>query len=289
MKSIGIVGAGRLGKALALGLTKKGFKITGIASRSNSSFEILNKMIGIPNENSLYDVVLNSDIIAITVSDSEIENVSREISMFNNRIDISNKIFLHFSGSVDSDALITLRHKDAFTGSLHPIQTFTASDDSWKGLEGIYYGFEGDKETEGFASELVNEFNGKLLIIEKNQKALYHAACCIISNYTVTLSYIAEQLFGKIGISSDVAEKALEPLLENTAKNISQTGSVNALTGPVSRGDSEVIEKHIEALKSISEDDCEAYKILAKISAQIALKKGTIDINKVNQINEIVK
>ncbi len=297
MLKVGIIGAGRLGTALALGIIKKGYEIGGIASKSDSSVENLNKKAGTDFKNCLFDVVKNSDLIAITVPDNEIENVATKISNEVGTKDIYHKTFLHFSGSVDSDALTTLRHKDGFTGTLHPIQTFTPANDSWKGLEAIYYGFEGSTDAEKYALELVDLFDGQIIKINKDQKSLYHAACCIISNYTVTLSYIAEQIFKEIGIEPEVSNKALRPLLENTVKNILLTGSEDALTGPISRGDTEVVKSHIDVLENVSKDDsknaskdvCETYRNLAKITAQIALKKGTIDKEKYVELLEILK
>jgi len=74
-------------------------------------------------------------------------------------------------------------------------------------------------------------FEGKLIKIKEQDKTLYHAAACIISNYTVTLSYVAYKILESIGFDRETADKAFLPLIKNTVHNIERLGSIDALTG----------------------------------------------------------
>lgn len=274
---IGIIGAGRLGCALGAGLNNKNFKIAGIYSKSPESSRFLNEKLNCNFENNIQTTIENSDMIFITVSDAFIETVACEIQTKSDSIDISKKTFLHCSGALSSDALTPIKSKGGFIGALHPIQTFADREDGYKGLDGICFGFEGDNEAIKPAQEIVNAFDGRILMIEKNNKPLYHAAGCILSNYVVTLTYLAENLFKKIGIEPDVGVKAFMPLMENTVKNIAALGSSKALTGPISRGDANVVESHIAALNEKSPEISEIYSMLGKIALEMAVKRGGID------------
>jgi len=99
--------------------------------------------------------------------------------------------FYSYERSAHSKSLKASENLGAYTGSLHPIQSVADKDSGWKKLYNIYYGFEGCEEALKHALTVVKSFEGKLIKIKEQDKTLYHAAACIISNYTVTLSYVA--------------------------------------------------------------------------------------------------
>ncbi|NSW89592.1 MAG: DUF2520 domain-containing protein [Firmicutes bacterium] len=273
---IGIIGLGKLGCSLAVGLKKEGYIISGLYSKSADSVKFANAKLDTNFENSLVDTVEKSEIVFITVPDSSIVNVVMEISSGLSRESICNKVFIHCSGALSSHVLELLEEKGAYTGSLHPVQTFADKETGWKGLYGIYYGFEGNNRAYEIIKPIILSFKGKVLNINEKYKSLYHAAACIVSNYFVTLAYIAGHLFESIGAESDEGIKALKPLIEKTLYNIDSLGPVNALTGPISRGDIETVAGHIEAIKEKNPEILDVYKALGRITVEIGLEKGTI-------------
>jgi predicted short-subunit dehydrogenase-like oxidoreductase (DUF2520 family) len=72
-----------------------------------------------------------------------------------------------------------------------------------------------------------------------DKRASYHAGAAIASNFLVTLYRTASQLFEEAG----APPAALVPLLERTIENDFD------LTGPISRGDWETVERHRAALR----------------------------------------
>lgn len=274
---VGIVGAGKVGHALGIGLMKKGIEISGLYSRSQDSFYTLNTSSNGSLENSLVNTVVNSDVIFITTSDQVIKDMALRIARLDCQIDWHAKTFLHCSGALTSEELGEIREKGAEIGSFHPIQTFANKQTSWMALEMIYFGFEGTAGAKLVAEKIAHVFQGTLLMVEKDAKELYHAAACILSNYTVTLSYIAEKLFAKAGISQTEGLKGFMPLVERTIANIKESGSVASLTGPVSRGDVETIERHLEKIKAAAPQYLEVYSALGVITADTALEKGSIE------------
>lgn len=284
---IGIIGAGRVGCALAIGLKEKGFEIAGIYSRSGNSVEYLNSRLGINVINDIFPTVQNSDAIFITVPDGQINGVAEKINI--NIRDVRGKIFLHCSGASTSDELALLHDAGAHIGSLHPIQTFADSENGWKGLDNIYFGFEGSEKSLIFARVIVNAFNSKLLIIDKENKTLYHAAASMLSNYTVTLSYIAGKLLGKAGIETAAGMEAFMPLMKRTVENITASGSAAALTGPISRGDVKTVEAHIIKIKEETPELLEVYKALGRKTIEIAALKGSITSEYAEKLKDLFK
>lgn len=310
---IGIIGAGKTGSALAMALKKKGFAISGVYSRSFNSTELLGKMLGQQFENNLYSTVKDSGVIFITVPDSQISNVAANIinvisdeesvttKVANKAIKVidetdkytgnslDRKFFYHCSGSLTSEVLHELQMHGCHTGSLHPIQTFADRETGWDSLKGVYFGFEGSQEAELTARFIVSLLEANLLVIEKEMKPIYHAAACMLSNYTVALSFTAGELLKCAGIDMETGIRAFLPLLENTVENIRKFGYLQALTGPVTRGDYAVIEDHMKAIKKMQPGRLEVYSILGRTAVEIALSRGGINTDIADRLREIFK
>ncbi|MCX7710105.1 MAG: DUF2520 domain-containing protein [Clostridia bacterium] len=288
-KKIGIIGAGRVGCALTIGLKEKGYKISGVCTRNSSVVDFLKNTLGFDFRTDFQDVVKESDMIFITVPDACIEEISLRIAAEVEHSHICCKTFIHCSGAASSDVLKPLRLIGAYTASMHPLQTFADLEDGWKGLNNIYFGFEGSIEAQQIAENIADCFNSKLLVMDKGQKPLYHAAACFVSNYVAALSFLAGGLLHEIGFDSGDAHKVFLPLLEKSVQNIGGLGSVKALTGPISRGDIAVVESHLAAMKKLDAKYEKVYRVLGKITVEIARSKGTISEETANRLNSVME
>jgi predicted short-subunit dehydrogenase-like oxidoreductase (DUF2520 family) len=286
---VGIIGAGKLGCSIAIGLQNSGFEITGVCSKSQESHKYLADRLNISVDNSLAKTVKDSEVVFITVPDGEIEKVALQISSMVPDTDIYRKTFFHCSGALTSDVLSQIAKQGGYTGSFHPIQTFADRESGWGGLQNIYFGFEGDREAENCATIIVNAFNGNIISVKKENKPLYHAAACILSNYMVTLSFAAGELFENIGIDPVVGIRAFKPLIDKTLDNISRLGIKGALTGPISRGDSGVIGEHLKALEEKKPDLINIYKALGNKTVELAIEKGSITTENAEKLYSILK
>lgn len=286
--NIGIVGAGKVGCALALGFKNEGLNITGLYSRSESSYKHLSDMLGLDFSNNLADTVRKSNVIFLSVPDNNIEDAAESIIRSVDAKHIENKTFFHLSGALTSDSLKSLKDLGAHTASIHPVQSFADRVNGWRCLYSIYYGFEGEEAAYGVARMLFDRFNGTIVSIGKENKVLYHSAACFISNYTVALSYITGEILSRIGFDEEFANKAFLPLLRNTVDNLGSYGSVSALTGPISRGDLGTIGKHISKLADLDAGLCDVYRILGEKTVEIAIKKGTVNLEEARKMREIL-
>ncbi|HEX9060626.1 MAG TPA: Rossmann-like and DUF2520 domain-containing protein [Clostridia bacterium] len=287
--NIGIIGAGRMGSSIALALAEKGNTITGISSRSKESSDKLNALLGLTLPNDAALTVGNSDVVFIAVHDGAIEETTMRIARENLPYDITKKVFLHTSGALTSELLKPLEERGGHIGSLHPIQTFADKETGWKGLFNIYFGFEGSQKARECAEKIVESLHGTLLFIERDMKPLYHAAACIISNYTVALSYAAGKLLERAGIPEIDATRALIPLLLKTADNINELGSLSALTGPVSRGDFVTVSRHMETLLANKTGMDDLYRVLGRLTIKASLERGGYDDNTAKKLEEILE
>lgn len=274
--NIGIIGAGKLGNALAIAMDKLEFGISGIYSRSEASCQSLCGKLNLEMDNCLETVIINSDVIFLCVSDNDINSMASRIVSCLKPESVVGKVFFHLSGALSSDALKPLEDIGGYIGSFHPIQTFADKENGWQKLFGCFFGFEGCDEAKRCAINIADKLKAKVIFIRKEQKTLYHAAACMISNYTVTLFYIMNQMLLKSGIEEDAADNAFIPLLKNTVDNIEKLGYINALTGPISRADYKVIEQHIKSLSSETPEFEAVYRILGRETIDIAVSKGNL-------------
>jgi predicted short-subunit dehydrogenase-like oxidoreductase (DUF2520 family) len=165
----------------------------------------------------------------------------------------------HTSGAGGLDALAPLAAAGAQTFSLHPLQTvpdtaadFTASPCAISGSS---------PDALALAGELASALGMRPFEIAESERAAYHAAACIASNFLVALQESAAGLLGAAGV--DNARELLAPLVLRTAANWSERGA-DALTGPIARGDEATVERHREALRRTAPELLELYDALAE-------------------------
>lgn len=272
---IAIIGAGKVGSALAILLSERGYTVSGVASKSLASAAKLASRVKAPAFEKPQEAAQKADIVFITTPDREIENVSRHIS---ERGGVApGRIVAHTSGAHSSGFLAGVREKGGLAVSIHPLQSFADVEAAMGNLPGSYFALEGDREAMPPAEQLVSDLKGKSFYIEAGDKALYHAAACIASNYLVSLIHLSTGLYEKFGLSRKEAYMALLPLIQGTISNIEKVGPVEALTGPVARGDSSTIEGHLPALAGVGGEEEALYRTLGSYTVRVALEKGSID------------
>jgi len=291
---VGIIGAGKVGCAFALALAYKEVRVLGAFSRSRESAEYLNKRLNLSSLkiSSVRDLVNISDTLLITVPDSEIPNSVSEILAECDRNDLEGKVFMHCSGSATSLLLKPLEAAGAYIGTLHPAQTFPEKENSWKSMFSIYFGYEGSTEARKCAKTIVEKLGGIMLDLKAETKPLYHAAACVISNYTATLAHFAGELMEAAGINREAGMIAFSPLFSSTVKNIYDLGSVAALTGPIARGDAVTIEEHLHAIEVVRDktrfDLSGLYKALGRETVKLAVIQGSLTGEKADELMKLL-
>ena len=157
---------------------------------------------------------------------------------------------LHLAGALSTDALTPLHLVGFAVGSMHPLQTVA---DPWSGgdrLIGAAFALGGEPAAIAAGRRLVNALRGRALVVPPALRPLFHAASVFASNYVVTLAAVAARLLSQAGISEDEAIEATLPLIRGAVDNIEHLGFAAALTGPIMRGDVDVVRLHLGRLSS---------------------------------------
>ena len=242
MTSFSVIGAGNLGANLIHSLQKSGNQLISIYKRSKYP-QFKDKV-----ENDLDKVISLSDVIFISVQESRIADVVSEISLLHN---LSGKIFFHTSNALTSDEMVILKEKGAQIASFYPLQTFPDFKGDPNVFNGIYFLSEGDRFALKAADRIAGALNAFNLIVDKSTKMFFHIGAVISSNFLNSLIKFSDIQVKKGG---DFNYKVLLPLIKQTLMNIENRGLDKALTGPASRGESEIIKQHLDLLEGKEKD-----------------------------------
>lgn len=268
---IAFIGAGKVGSAMAILLSLKGYKISYIMSRNVESAEKLAQRVKSTAATDLKKVIQDTDVIFITTPDRVIKEMAKKIA--ETGLKASQQYVFHVCGSKSSESLMVLKENGWVTGSMHPLQAFADIDMAVNILPQTYFALDGDEKAVALAERIVESIGGKSFFVPSQYRALYHAAACIASNYTVTLMHVATQLFEKFGIKEEAAIAALMPIMKGTLANIESKGTINALTGPIVRGDSVTIEAHLAKMRQYAPKEELVYKVLGRYTQEFVQKK----------------
>ncbi len=244
---VNIIGAGHLGKTIGHLLVRHRLvKIGSICNRSEISTTNAIKFIGqgkvCPNISELPP----ADITFITTPDDLISATCEELSR--NPFIEKGGIVLHCSGSLTSDALISIKKKGCYVASVHPMRSFAKPELSVEEYRGTYCAIEGDKEALPNIQSLFNSIGSITYEIDKRKKSSYHAAGVFASNYLVTLAQQALSCMKDAGVEEEMAMHVITNIMRGTVSNLEKTLSPEqSLTGPIKRGDVSTIMKHMES------------------------------------------
>lgn len=241
----GIIGAGIVGTALAVQLTEAGHECVGVHTRSRLSYERFRSYLNIDHL-FLEELVPAADLLFITTQDGMIQFIAENLVA--RSLIIPGQIWIHCSGSLSSSILRVQESLPVRCMSLHPLQAFASVDNALAILSGTHFGVEGEEEELGLG--IVKDLGGIPHKIFADEKTLYHAGAVVASNYLAVLASLAVELFSEAGIQGEEALASLLPLMKGTLSNLEKVGLPQALTGPIARGDVQVIKGHLEQLPS---------------------------------------
>jgi predicted short-subunit dehydrogenase-like oxidoreductase (DUF2520 family) len=242
--SIVLVGAGRLGTALAKRLSEAGYSAKALTRKS------------------LRVMQSGMDVMWFCVPDAEIARVADTFSQFQWK----GKYAFHSSGVLSSDALNSLRSAGASVASVHPLMTFVQG--SVPELTGVPFAIEGDASAVRVARVIVRNVGGQAVAIKKHDKVAYHAFATMICPLLVSLLAAAEKAAALAGMSAPDARRRMLPIIQQTLHNYETLGPAKAFSGPIVRGDVETIGAHMKALAEAPAAK-NAYAALARAALEL--------------------
>lgn len=242
---VNFIGCGKLGKTIAKLLqTHQAATIFGIVNTSLTSSQIAIDYVGHGKAYAKIQDLPAADVYFITSKDDAIEKIAQALAPY-----IPSKaIVLHCSGSLTSDILNKLKEKNAYVASIHPVKSFAHPDKAYLSFAGTYCAIEGDIQAQKILTPLFEIIGGRLFSIQKEVKAIYHAANVFANNYFVALHYLANECFRIAKVDADIAKELTSKMMLDGLNNLTEFPHQQALTGPIQRADANTINHHMQAL-----------------------------------------
>lgn len=255
--NIGIIGAGRVGFSIGRFLCDNNIHIVGYYDVNNQNAAQAASFTDTDCFSNIEQLVSLSDTLFITTPDDAISSAWDCIK----KMPVNNKTICHFSGSLSSDVFSGAAELGARTCSVHPLLAFNDRYSSYESLRNSFFTIEGDEEAAAAVEAMLSSTGCTVCHIEKSNKALYHTAASILSNHMIALLDLGYSLLQQCGFSRNDAVKATSRLVQENIKNVLNSDCVNALTGPIERGDTQTVKKH---LQNLAGNDRLIYTVLAE-------------------------
>ena len=233
LPSCAIVGAGRLGSALAAALPGA----TGPFGRHAD-----------PRD---------ADVVLLCVPDGQIEAAAAVVG--------PGPIVGHCSGATTLQPLLAAGHREVL--SMHPLMTVPAEGGRDRIFEGAGAAVAGSSERAVHAARVIAARLGMRPVeIADEDRAAYHAAAAIASNFLTTIEGAAE----RVGATAGLDRELLVPLVRASVEAWAELGAARALTGPIARGDEATVERHRAVLSERAPDLLPLYDALAQATRTLA-------------------
>jgi predicted short-subunit dehydrogenase-like oxidoreductase (DUF2520 family) len=279
--SVGIVSAGRVGAALGFALERAGHVVVACSAVSHASRERARRRLPDTAILPVHEVAARAELVLLAVPDAELASVVAGLAA--TQAVRPKTIVVHTSGANGIGVLAPLTEQGCLPLAVHPAMTFTGSDEDIERLSDSCFGVTAADDV-GYAigQSLVLEIGGEPFRVREDARTLYHAALAHAGNHIVTVvadavealraALSGQELLGQPLVDDapgGIAERVIGPLTRAAVENTLQRGQA-ALTGPVARGDADVVAAHLRALAEVDPQLAQAYRTNSLRTAQRA-------------------
>ena len=268
---VAVIGAGRVGCSIARALAARDHRIVAVSVAQRASVPRVLDILGPVPIADPEDAVLAATVIVLAVPDDVLTQTVERAAKGKR----DGAVVVHTSGIHGAGVLAACGPNVA---AIHPAQTIPEPTTE---LTDVYFAVTAPEHMREWSWWFVGELGGLPVDVPEDQRALYHAALSIASNFTVTLAADAADLLGK--------PEALSPLLRQTIENVIRLGGDAALTGPIVRGDAGTVRAHIAALTARAPDLLEAYVANARRTLDRAIKAKRLEGDKARAVAEALE
>ena len=227
LKSVLVIGAGKVGRALHEGLLR-----AGVASSLRQARTLLAKQLPV------------TDLLVIASRDGRIEEIARLLA----DSDAQPRAVVHCAGALGVEPLAALSARGVAVGAMHPCLSFP-SPEARVALAGGALVITGDRGAVTLAKALARVLEMSAICPASLDRSAYHAACALTANGSAALAEASARLLEASGIAPRDAQRVLGPLLTSVGHNVTRLSAAEALSGPVARGDIATVRAHEAAVK----------------------------------------
>jgi len=260
-----VLGAGRAGTGLTRAFRMSGVPVVGLHGRH------VHEGPDPVTAGTIPATIATATVVLVAVRDAQIDDALRELLEAPLAPDA---VVLHASGSAEPAMLDQVRAHGHAAGTFHPLVPIADPLRAPQQLCGAWVGIDGDERAKTASRDLAAALGCHVFDIPPGQKARYHAAAVIVSNFPAVLLATGDRVLAETGIPAEAAEQALRALFLAAIGNLRRQHGAVSLTGPILRGDVDTIRRHLVALA----DDpgaLEVYRSLSRALVDLASDAGT--------------
>ena len=272
MKRTAVIGPGRVGTALGMGLDRAGYQIVAVAGRSQGRIDEFVRRLPGARPTTAAEAARHAELVVVCVGDDTLVDLVRHVAAADAVAEGSR--WLHTSGGYGVDVLEPVRLAGAAVAACHPAQTFPDPDTGFAALPGTSWAVTADEANLGWARVLVTDLRGSPVTVPAGSRTLYHAGLTVGSNATATVVTLARDLLLGAGVTDPA--QFLGPLVTTSASNAARSGAA-ALTGPVRRGDAGTVARQLDELRTVMPEAVDAYLALSRLALRHARRAGLDD------------
>ena len=261
-EKLGFVGAGRVGKGLSLALSRAGYKIAGVASRSRGDAQ---------------KIVDASDIVFLTVPDNAIADVCQSLTW-------RDQGAVHCSGAAE----LTVLKGAKSVGGFHPLVMFADPEVAARSIAGAAIAVEADEPLSAKLKAMVHALGARLLVIPPGARAAYHGGAHFAAAFVCASIAQGVEIYERIGIKREDALAALLGLLRGATDAVAHSGPAKAMAGSIARGDIDTVRRHLAALDALDPKFGELYRALALHTVPMSLDAGGMTSERAEEIRKLL-
>lgn len=245
-----MIGAGRLGKNIAQALSATHIiSSLALCNRSFASAKKACQELGVGHAVDHIEHLPEADITWICCNDDSIPHVVALLAQ--KSLLKPGSFVIHSSGVLNSNLLAPLKTQGCSIASFHPLKAFKTNYLDSAAFNQIDCVMEGDEQVCQWLTSSFLQLGAYISVIQPENKAMYHAAACIASNYLITLAACSEELLLSAGLPEQQCRRMLTNLMQGNVTNLMHSPKIaEALTGPLARGDIKTLSAHLDSIKN---------------------------------------
>jgi predicted short-subunit dehydrogenase-like oxidoreductase (DUF2520 family) len=264
-----IIGAGQVGRGLLRAFRAARIDVLGLHGHRPSPYAT--------TSGALPSSLSSANTIVVAVRDDQIDDALEDLikergSAGRGRL-ASGAVIVHTSGSAEPELIPRLSDFGLSGGTFHPLVPFANPERAAELLNHAWIGIDGDEQARATSRRLAGHLGARTLEIPQGRKSAYHAAAVMSSNFPVVLASIAADVLASLGIPERSAQHAVHGLMQGAVQNLGDVSPVEALTGPVVRGEIDTVMRHLAGLRDHAEAKA-VYKRMSLAALNIAAERG---------------
>ncbi|MEA2610122.1 MAG: hypothetical protein QOJ75_2365 [Chloroflexota bacterium] len=280
---IGIVGAGAVGTALGVALSRGGWAIHAVASRDAARRERFRSLVEVNRAFADPEPLVEEvELIILAVPDDVVAPLASGLHMY------SGQAMIHTSGALGAEVLAPAMAAGTQVGSFHPLVAFADTERAVAALHGATVAIEADDQLAEMLARMAEAVGATAVRLAPGSKAAYHAAAVLAAGGFVALLDAIAELGRVAGLDEAGALAIYGPLIEGTLGNARALGIRAALTGPITRGDLGTLRAHLAALHEHAPDVLDLYVAAGRREIELAEARGALAPETARVVREIL-